>query len=437
MRYLRTPIAVIVVLLVLTVFLPATPTYAATIAPPDAPSQVLEAIAYPGLLESGDLGVLVEYSIPYATLPSTIVTNAYTVQFIQADNVTQLAAVAPYTFVSSGYTTVIGRPAGIAWLYFSAAQVAAYSLTYTNASSYGIWIAGNPMLTWTGTGCPLTKSGLTSWVTTGVVKTQLGLKILDYADVLGTYWSLSLSQSSPAGTVLTTTGEQYFIPSITNLRTMCPQIFSAGSATPVAPFLNYDIKFGVKITNLTGTATGSPITVTSSTQNITVTAVGTFTAVLAKGTSGNATSILGGATVTGSPLDLYAGTNTITVTSTGNFTLHLQVVTTQSIARSWLVGTPFDPKPLADKFGLPESLTGGLEWLLVTILICAFVYGGIKDPNAPYAEDKSGKVVMLIFDICIIGGAVIGILPLLVAILMFIGFGALTGYVLFFRSSGA
>jgi hypothetical protein len=64
------------------------------------------------------------------------------------------------------------------------------------------------------------------------------------------------------------------------------------------------------------------------------------------------------------------------------------------------------------------------------------VYGGNQDPNNPYG-DNSNKVVMLLFDVCFIGGAVLGMLPLLVAVLMFIGFGALTGYVLFFRGSGA
>jgi len=47
----------------------------------------------------------------------------------------------------------------------------------------------------------------------------------------------------------------------------------------------------------------------------------------------------------------------------------------------------------------------------------------------------SGKTVMIVFDICIIGGAVLGLLDILVAVLLFIGFGILTGYVLFFRSS--
>jgi len=73
----------------------------------------------------------------------------------------------------------------------------------------------------------------------------------------------------------------------------------------------------------------------------------------------------------------------------------------------------------------------GLVWLAITIVICAGVYRLGEREGIP----GGGKVVMIIFDICIVGGAVLALLPVLVAALMFIACGAFTGWVLFFKGA--
>lgn len=67
----------------------------------------------------------------------------------------------------------------------------------------------------------------------------------------------------------------------------------------------------------------------------------------------------------------------------------------------------------------------------ITVLICAAVYK--VRGRAGVGGAGGGKVVMIVFDICIIGGAVLGLLDIIVAVLLFIAFGMLTGYVLFYR----
>lgn len=72
---------------------------------------------------------------------------------------------------------------------------------------------------------------------------------------------------------------------------------------------------GGTLTNLTGTATGSPIALVPGTNTVIVTGDGTFTVVLPVGSSGRALS--GTATVTSSPVALVGGSQTITVSGGG------------------------------------------------------------------------------------------------------------------------
>jgi hypothetical protein len=79
---------------------------------------------------------------------------------------------------------------------------------------------------------------------------------------------------------------------------------------------------GSTLTNGTGVATGSPVTLLYGNNTITVTTLGTFTVHLSTGIYGTATS--GSTTVSGSPQSLVEGDNTVTTTtSTGTFTINL------------------------------------------------------------------------------------------------------------------
>jgi len=67
------------------------------------------------------------------------------------------------------------------------------------------------------------------------------------------------------------------------------------------------------LTNGTGTAAGSPITLTVAANNVNVTVLGTFTIVLPAGSTGTAASDV--CTVTGSPVALVPGSQVITATT--------------------------------------------------------------------------------------------------------------------------
>jgi hypothetical protein len=124
---------------------------------------------------------------------------------------------------------------------------------------------------------------------------------------------------------------------------------------------------GNTLTDGTGVAAGSPVTLDNGGNTITVSAVGTFTVSLAPGVTGTATS--SGATLTGSPVTLntITGTNlqnqraytTLTATTTGTFTVTLSGVYTG--AQVW--GTSAG-KSTQDSAGLP---VGNSQPLVVVI----------------------------------------------------------------------
>lgn len=94
---------------------------------------------------------------------------------------------------------------------------------------------------------------------------------------------------------------------------------------------------GGTLTDGTGTATGSPITLVPGANTPTITAAGTFTIVLPLGNVGTAAT--GGWTVTGSPVTLVGGSNTITVETGGANTITVTTATTTVIVDlAW----PFD-----------------------------------------------------------------------------------------------
>lgn len=403
--------------------LPSMPALA--IAGPDNPPQVSDVYVYEDLLEDGDAGVLVDYYLDYASVPSETVTDAYLVVFVDTDGTTQIRAVSPYTYVNSGY----GR--GLAWIYFSADDVTTYGITSASVADYKVWLVGNPTLGWSGDP-PKTTTGISYWQPTGSdTAVLLALQVLDYADVLELIWALDLIEETALGNRLTSAGASYFVNVIANLRTIAPSAFSAGQYNPVMEDIDTSTSFGATMTNGSGNVTGSPITLTEGSNTVTATVAGTFTLELNRGTSGNVTD--GTGIVTDSPVDLVYGTNTITVPGggTGTLTVVVNLIDTQTAITDTVTGTALDLTTVATRFGMSPLMFSGLVWLIITVVICASVYRVGQREGVP----GGGKVVMVVFDICIIGGAVLGLLSLLVAALMFIGFGAFTGYIIFFRQA--
>jgi len=389
---------------------------------PDSPPAVNAVYIYEDLIEDGDTGVLIDYYLDYSVSgnPTETVTEAYLLSFIDIDGITQLKTVAPYTFQDSGY----GR--GLIWIYFTATETTTYSLDSADVALYSVWFMGNPTLAWAGDP-PKTTATIDYWQTSGDASILLALRVLYYADQLELIWvpALDLIETTSLGSRLTTTGESYFENVIASLRVMAPNCFSAGEYSPVMEDTDYATEFGAIATSTVLAA--SPVDLAEGANALNPTGAGTIVFTLLRGTVGTAV----GATVVGTPLALVEGNNTATITGIGAITVTVNLENTQTAITDTITGTGLDLTTVATHFGMSRLMFSGLVWLVVSIIICAAVYKVGEESN----YGGSGKVVMIVFDLCIIGGAVLGLLSIIAAVLLFIGFGAFTGYVLFFRGA--
>ena len=394
--------------------------------------QITAGYVYDDLLEEGDVGILIDYFIDYSITgnPTETANEAYLGVFVDIDGVTQLKSVAPYAYDDLGY----GR--GLIWIYFTAAEVTTHGIDRADIALYKLWLTGNPTLSWDADP-PKVIAGINYWQPVDTSTSMLfALRILSLAQALTTAWApTELIEETPLGHRLTSAGEDYFSNTIQNLRLMTPSVFSAGTSMPVQEDLDYSTVFGATIEDGTGTLPVTPLVLVEGANTVTITGTGTFLVELVKGTEGTAESDVGGAVVTTSPVALVYGVNTITVTQAGTdeFTITVNLVNTQTTITDTVTGTVFDLSGLAVRFGLSTMMLSGMVWMVISILVCAAVYK-ISDTSGGY-RGTGGKTVLIVFDICLIGGAVLGLLPVLVAALLFIGFGVLTGYVLFFKGA--
>lgn len=405
------------------------------IANPDTPPQVKAVYVYQ--LANGGLGVLVDYYLDYdftapitgTPVPTETATEAYMAVFIDTDGTTQLKAVAPYTFVNSGY----GR--GLIWIQFTAAEVVAYSLDAIDIGLYRVWLVGNPTLAWAGVP-PKTIAIIDSWQTTGDPAVLLALRVLYYADQLEVIWALDLIEATALGSRLTTLGSSYFLNVIPNLMTLAPAVFSSGTTDPSLVNQDYSTSFGATMTDVTGSVFGSPVTLVAGAQSVNVLVIGTFTLGLNKGTIGTIANGVGGI-VTGSPVSLVFGSNNVTATNVGTLVVTVNLADTAALKETTIIGTALDLTSVAADFGMSRWMFSTLVWFIVAILICAALYKGV-DQAGVYgmgSSNNAGKSALILFDICIIGGGVLGLVHPLVAVGLFIMFGAITGLILFFKNA--
>ena len=393
------------------------------IADPDT-LQIIATYVYEDCLETGDRGVLIYYLIDYTVLPTDTATEAYLAIFLDTDGTTQLAASAPYTFVDSGYGY------GVIWIYFSADDATAHGLDVANRALYRIRISGNPTVPsgWPGDP-PAVSTTIDYWQESGDTSVLVALQVLYYADQLEILWSIDMIESTALGNRLTVLGEDYFTNVIPSLRTMAPAAFSSGTMDPIDSDLDFSASFGAVLTNATGTAVGSPITLVSGENTVNVTATGTFTVELNQGTLGTVTNST--AIVTGSPVSLVAGTNIITATTTGLIIVDVALSTTQTSLEDTIIGTGFDLTDLGLHFGMTRMWMSSIIWFIVTLIVCAAVYKKAHEQTPVGA----GKVTFLIFDFMFIGGIVLAMVPMVVGVLLFLACNAFIGYILFFRAA--
>jgi hypothetical protein len=277
-------------------------------------------------------------------------------------------------------------------------------------------------------------AGIDNWNDTGDMAVLLALDILQGAELLTLEWGYNLIESTSIGNKLTTIGVAYFENVVPNLRTLAPAAFASYILEPTIEDIDYTTSFGATVADLTGTVFGSPVTLAEGNNNVNVTGLGTLTVTLANGTVGTATTDV--CTVTGSPATLVAGVNTITVGGVvGNIVINVTLQDTTTAADDIVVGTGWDLTVLAATFGMSRWMLSGIVWFIMTICIVAAYFRVMPDKFGGMA---SGKSLFPIFIVCIVGGALLGLLKPVVVILMFIAVGGFfIAYILFFRNSSA
>jgi len=415
----------------------ALPSVALAIDDPNTAPAINEVLVYDNLPEVGGIGVLIDYFLDYDPapgIPTEPVSEAYIAVFVDTDGITQLKSVAPYAFDSNGY----GR--GAVWIEFSAAEVTLYGLTSTDIADYRIWLVGNPTIAsgWVGDP-PKTTAIIDEWhsaTTAAAAGALLALDVLDYARLLGLAWTETLEETTALGNRLTAMGESYFENVIQNLRDLAPTAFSSGMIAPVLEDIDFATEYGAVATSgALCIVAGSPDDIVEGGDVITVGgALGTFTITLQAGTEGTITDLVGSITL--SPSDLVAGDNVITATGLGTLTVDVELVTTQTILTDTVTGTGFDATDTATDFGMSRLMFSSLLWFGLSIIICASAYAGTRKLNVFRPSSSGpGNSVMLLFAICLIGGALLGLLDMRVAAMLVIAYAAFIGYVLFFRTS--
>ena len=416
--------------LLIMIALPAIPVYA--IDDPDVPVEISGVTVYEDLLEDGDIGILINYYIDYtiAGTPDELVTESYLFVFIDTDGTTQLKAIAPYAYEENGYYR------GFAWIYFSAAEVTTHGIDSANKVLHRVWCSGNPTIPsgWAGDP-PFTEASITDWYTVGDSAILLAQGVLEAGLQLNYAWTpIEIIGSTSIGNRLTDEGEAYFTNAIPNLRLMAPACFADSTVVPTLEDLDYAVGFGAIATTGTSVVVASPVTLAAGVNTITVNNVGNFTLALELGTYGTIAD--GTANISSTPSDLVPGTNTITVTggTPGTLTVTVALTSVQQTITDTVTGTGLDLTEVATRFGMSRIIFSGLIWSLVTILICGATYVSIRKYGSTDVRG-AGSITMLVAVIVLIGGTLLGLLDTRVVAMVAIGYGALIGYMLFFRTS--
>ena len=221
--------------MLLALMIPITSAYA--IAQPDNSDLITGVSAFTNTLEKGDLLVLTEYDIQYATIPTDFMADeAFFVQLLDGTDV--IAMNRPYPFNQSGFNQ------GVASVYLSAAETLEKGLTDSNGD-WASWgpttftsrIIGNPVV-WSTIPADTQSLASTAFSADQLANTnevELANKVMDIARDLEAAWAVIMISSDPD--VLSDTGAQYFPLAIPELFRMVAgiQLISSLSATFPTP----------------------------------------------------------------------------------------------------------------------------------------------------------------------------------------------------------
>lgn len=213
----------ILLALLATLLLSATPAYADTPDPDSTPS-IDQTNIYRNLIETGDMLVLIYANIPYATTPDLPVTQTFIWRLIHTDNVTELGSTLGYAYNDDGYGYNVYS------MYFSAAEFTALGLVW--GTSYTIRLSGNPAAFDTPPvyNFTINAADYSALTATADVQAELAARILTLAGSLDNRWGLatvySLLTQNETATVLSIYGEAFFRGAIWGLQAMAPTAFS-------------------------------------------------------------------------------------------------------------------------------------------------------------------------------------------------------------------
>ena len=184
----------------------------------------------------------------YVNEPTTsieTITNTYNIRLM--DGATEVISIAPYSYYNRGFSR------GLAWMYFSAAEVITKGLTWGGA--YSMRLDGNPSALWSDLTIPTaTPKADFYWKTSttlGVTKLLLTADIRTESVAITSSWdnpSYILYSTTVAGK-LSTNGETYFSTVIPNLSVLAPDLFTSTTLsmdiiTPMATKNKYANEIG-------------------------------------------------------------------------------------------------------------------------------------------------------------------------------------------------
>ncbi len=200
---------------------------ALAITDPDTLS-VTSVTAYSGVLESGDLLVIVKYDVGYSSLPAETITDTFVGRFLVGG--AEVNSVDPVAFNDRGWGV------GIFSFYWDASAVTTASIEYenTNSETYEVAIQGKPTAF---VDPPKVVSTGLIWRDAAETIPLLLQDIADLAQELenNAGWAANeadLVGSTAGQTALTIEGEDYFARAIPNLSSMVPDLFATSLITP-------------------------------------------------------------------------------------------------------------------------------------------------------------------------------------------------------------